>query len=158
MVPAVAPKPPEDTGPVFHLNHSQTNLPRVHLLVGAHEVNAELCFTLSQVATGLMHRDGIGPDDGMFFIFGRPTQRSFYMKNVKFPIAAAYIDHEGIIREIVQLKAFDVTPVASKSQSIQYVLETAPDWYGRNHIGVGTQIVTEKGPLADNLARLAQLP
>lgn len=153
----VAVKPALDPAPVYHLDHAQVNLPRVHLLVGAKDVNAELCYTLSQVATGQMHRESIGPDDGMLFIFGGASQRSFYMKNVKFPIAAAYIDAEGIIQEIVQLKAFDVTPVPSKSQSIQFVLETAPDWFERNHIAVGTQMVTEKGPLAATMARLAQL-
>ena len=155
-VPAAAPQPPSDE-PVYHLNHAQTNLPRVRLMVGPKQLTAELCTTVTQVATGLMHRGGIGPDDAMFFAFGTRQQRSFYMKNVKFPIAVAYIDAEGVVDEIVQLKAMDVTPVPSKSANIQYVLETAPDWFERHGISKGALVTTVQGPLDATVARLAQL-
>lgn len=143
---------------IFHLARAQTNLPIVKLLIGPHELDAELCTTVTQVATGLMHRKGIGTNDAMFFVFAIGQQRSFYMKNVPFPIAAAYIDSDGIIQEIVQLKAMDATPVPSKSERIQYVLETAPDWFARNGVGVGALVTVPAGELRATLARRAQLP
>ncbi len=146
-----------DTGPVFHLAHAQTNLPKVRLHVGPRQVVAEACVTVAQVATGLMHRESIGPEESMFFIFGTPQQRSFYMKNVKFPIAAAYIDADGVVDEIVHLKAMDVSPVPSKSSHIQYVLETAPDWFERNGITKGALVTTPNGTLEKTVARFAQL-
>lgn len=146
-----------DAEPIFHLPRAQTNLPKVRLIVGPKQVTAEVCTTVSQVATGLMHRESIGPDDAMFFIFGTRQQRSFYMKNVKFPIAVAYIDAEGVVDEIVQLKAMDNNPVPSKSSNIQYVLETAPDWFERNGISKGALVTTQQGPLDTTLARFAQL-
>jgi len=155
--PAPASPAPPDDGPVYHLNRAQTNLPKARLLVGPKQISAEFCTTVTQVATGLMHRESIGPDDAMFFVFGTRQQRSFYMKNVKFPIAVAYIDAEGVVDEIVQLKAMDVTPVPSKSSNIQYVLETAPDWFERNGITKGALVTTIQGPLDATVARLAQL-
>lgn len=143
--------------PVYHLSRAQTGLPRVKLLVGPREIVSEVCITLAQISTGLMFRESIGPDDTMFFVFGEPRERSFYMKNVKFPIAAAYIDSEGIVQEIVHLKAMDVTPVPSKSNQIQYVLETAPDWFERNGVGVGAKVATAVGSLKEKLEPAAQL-
>jgi uncharacterized membrane protein (UPF0127 family) len=155
---APAAKPAADDGPIFYRSRAQTGLPRVRVLLGPHEVQAETCSTLEQIATGLMHRTGIGPEEAMLFVFGSGQRRSFYMRNVPFPIAAGYIDAEGILQEIVQLKAMDITPVPSKSENIQYVLETAPDWFEKHGIGVGTQLATAQGPFATTVARLARLP
>lgn len=120
-------------------------------------MNAEVCTTLSQISTGLMFRPGIGTNEGMLFVFGAPNRRSFYMRNVDFDINAAYIDDEGVIQEIVTLHKRNEEPVPSASDRIQFVLETAPDWFTRNGIGVGTLIRTEAGGLKETLARRAQL-
>jgi uncharacterized protein len=145
------------SGGSLHLAQAQTGLPTASLLVGPTQLKAEVCRSIPEVATGLMHRKSIGPEETMFFVFGTPQRRSFYMKNVPFPIAAAYIDPEGVIRQIVQLKAMDETPVPSDSDNIQYVLETAPDWFDRHGLGVGVVVATEKGPLQATLARTAQV-
>lgn len=143
--------------PHYHLDHAQVDLPRVRLWIGPTELEAEVCTTLPQVATGLMHRKGIGPNESMIFAFGTGEQRSFYMKNVSFDIAAAYIDTEGVVTEVVQLKKQVVDPVPSKSANIQFVLETAPDWFERNGIKAGTVIRTDSGSLRDVLGRRAIL-
>jgi uncharacterized protein len=156
--PAPSPPPAAEPEVIFHSSRAQTNLPIVKLLIGPHELDAELCTTITQVATGMMHRKGVGTNDAMFFAFAIGQQRSFYMKNVDFPIAAAYIDTDGVVQEIVQLKAREVTPVPSQSDRIQYVLETAPDWFTRNNVGVGALVTTPKGELRATLARLARLP
>ncbi|MEI6356477.1 MAG: DUF192 domain-containing protein [Verrucomicrobiota bacterium] len=135
--------------PVYHLDHALPKEPTSTLYIGATEVRAFVCTTLSQVATGMMHRDGVGPEEAMLFVFGGGDRRSFYMKNVSFDIAAAYIDTEGVVKEIVQLKKQEVTPVPSASADIQFVLETAPDWFTRHGVGPGTLIRAEGGSLRD---------
>lgn len=146
-----------DAEPVFHLATAQVNLARVKLWIGAREIVSELCVTVPQIATGLMHRPSIGPEETMLFVFGSPRERSFYMKNVPFDIDVAYIDAEGVIQEIVRLKAQDAKGVPSKSSRIQFVLEAAPDYFTRNGFGPGTLIATERGSLAQVLAPMAQL-
>jgi uncharacterized membrane protein (UPF0127 family) len=145
------------TEPHFHLDHAQPKGPTAKLWIGATEVQAEVCATLQQVATGLMYREGIGPNEAMLFVFGGTDRRSFYMKNVPFDIAAAYIDAEGVVQEIVQLKKQEETPVPSQSDAIQFVLETAPDWFTRNGVGPGTLIRAERGSLREVFARQAVL-
>lgn len=162
--PAPAPAAPataaatRDSAPVFYQDHALAGLPRVGLWVGAREVKAELSYTLTHIATGLMHRKSIGTNDAMLFLFGSARDRSFYMRNVPFDIDAAYIDDEGVITEVVRLKAMDEVGVPSKSQRIQFVLETAPDFLKGIGAGPGTLIRTEKGSLKETLAGLAQIP
>lgn len=144
--------------PIYHLSRAQRDLPKVELFLGPHTLTAELCVSLQEIATGLMFRESLGEEDAMLFVFRTPRQRSFYMKNVEFPIAAAYIDSDGIIQEIVQLSAMDETPVDSQSAAIQFVLETVPDWFERHGIGPGTLVASKEGPLGEVLARRARLP
>ena len=146
-----------DSEPVFHLATAQVNLPRVRLWIGAREIVSEVCVTVPQIATGLMHRPSIGPEETMLFVFGSARERSFYMKNVPFDIDVAYIDPEGVIQEVVRLKANDAKGVPSRSSRIQFVLEAAPDYFTRNGFGPGTLIATDRGGLAQTLAPLAQL-
>lgn len=143
--------------PHYHLDQAQPRGPTIPLWVGAAEVPAEVCASLQQIATGLMFRTGIGTNEAMLFVFGGTDRRSFYMKNVPFDIAAAYIDAEGVIREVVQLKKQDETPVPSQSEAIQFVLETEPDWFRRNGVGPGTLIRSERGSLREVFARQAVL-
>ncbi len=146
-----------DSEPVFHLATAQVNLPRVRLWIGAREIVSEVCVTVPQIATGLMHRPSIGPEETMLFVFGSARERSFYMKNVPFDIDVAYIDPEGVIQEVVRLKANDAKGVPSRSSRIQFVLEAAPDYFTRNGFGPGTLIATDRGGLVQTLAPLAQL-
>lgn len=149
--PSTTPPPrrADDAGgdPNYHLNRAQLKLPAIRLWVGTKSITAEVCRSVTEISTGLMFRPGIGPDEGMLFLFARPHQASFYMKNVGFDIAAAYMDSEGVIQEIVQMKAQDITPVPAKAANIQFVLETDPGWFERNGIGPGMSVGTENGTL-----------
>jgi uncharacterized membrane protein (UPF0127 family) len=143
--------------PHYHLDHAQPTLPSVKLWIGSKEMAAEVCVSVTQISTGMMFRQSIGPNEGMLFVFGGTDRRSFYMKNVPIDIAAAYLDSEGVVQEIVQLKQQEVTPVPSQSANIQFVLETAPDWFARNGVGPGTLIRAERGSLREVFARQAVL-
>ncbi len=108
-----------------------------------------MCLTLQQLATGLMFRPGISGDESMLFVFPEPQRTAFYMKNVKFDIDAAYIDADGVITEIVRLTQMNETPVPSKSDVIQYVLETEPGWFERNGIKPGALVRSSKRSLRE---------
>lgn len=154
--PATAPttaaarrEPAADDGPTLHLAHAQPKLPTTRLRLGAHELEAEVCRTIPQIATGLMFRQGIGPEEGMLFLFAQPHRPAFYMKNVSFDIDVAYIGPDGVITEIVRLKAQDRTSVPSKSDQVQFVLEVAPDYFTKHNLGPGTLVMTTQGSLKE---------
>ena len=133
----------------FHLDRALPKLPTLRLWVGPREIDAEMCLTVQQIATGLMFRPGIADGESMLFVLPQPQQAHFYMRNVTFDIDAAYIDAEGVIQEVVRLRKLDETPVPSKSDNIQFVLETAPGWFERNGIRAGTLIRSTKRSLRE---------
>ena len=75
------------------------------------------------------------------------------MRNTVIPLSAAYIDPEGTILELHDLKPLEETPVEAGSDNIQFVLETPQGWFKKNNIGVGTVIRTERGSLQETFFR-----
>jgi len=130
-----------------YLDHPQPRLPTVKLWIGAQELVTEVAREQVELNTGMMHRKQMGPNEGMLFVMPYPHRASFYMRNTLVPLSAAYIDPEGTIVEIHDLKPLDETPVEAQSDKIQYVLETPQCWFKTNNIGPGVVIRTEKGSL-----------
>lgn len=132
-----------------HLDRAQPKLPTVRLWIGRNELQAEVAATQTEISTGMMFRKQIGENEGMLFIFGRPHRASFYMRNTTVPLSAAYIDPEGRILEIVELKPLDETPVTATTDQVQFVLETKQGWFDKNQIEIGTIVRTELGSLKE---------
>jgi uncharacterized protein len=133
----------------LYLNQAQGKLPTLKLWLGAKEMMVEVARTPTQVATGMMFRRDIAENEGMIFVFARPHQAAFYMRNTTVPLSCAYIDTEGIILEIHNLVPLDETPVQANSDRVQYVLETKQGWFERNRVGIGAVIRTERGTLSE---------
>jgi hypothetical protein len=130
------------------MTNAQPKLPTLKLWLGAQELTAELATTPRQIATGMMFRTGLAEKEAMLFVFRFPHRTSFYMKNTTVPLSCAYIDSEGVIREIHDLQPLTEDPVEAASDAIQYVLEVKQGWFERNRVGVGTLVWTERGSLA----------
>jgi uncharacterized membrane protein (UPF0127 family) len=141
-----APRPATNS---FHLSQAQPRLRTIKLYVGPHEITAEVALTRTEVATGMMFRKTMEENEGMLFVFAFPHRASFYMKNTLLPLSVAYIDEEGNILEIHDLKPLDETPVEARSDQVQYVLEMKQDWFKRHGITTGAYLRTEKGSLSE---------
>ena len=89
----------------------------------------------------------------MLFIFPRPQQVAFYMRNTLIPLSAAYISSEGNILEIHDLQPKDEKPVPAKSDEVQFVLEVKQGWFERHKIPVGTLVRTEFGSFQESFFR-----
>jgi hypothetical protein len=131
----------------FVPTEAQPPLPTIKLWLGPEELNAEVALTPLQQATGMMFRTNLAENAGMIFIRPEPEQASFWMTNCPLPLAAAYVDPEGAILEIHELKSNDPTPVLSATDNVQFVLEVNSHWFDRHHITPGTLISTEHGSL-----------
>ena len=146
-VPVVSPPAP------YYLDHAQPKLPTLKLWLGAHEITAEGAVTQTQIATGMMYRKEMGENEGMLFVFGRAHRAAFYMKNTYVPLSAAYIDSDGTILEIKDLKPLDETPVEAGTDRVQFVLEMNQGWFERHNVAPGAVIRTEYGRLMDAFIR-----
>ena len=138
---------------VLHMSHAQPKLRTMKLWLGPKEIIAELAVTETEIATGMMFREKMEENEGMLFIFGRPHRTSFYMKNTYVPLSCAYVDSEGAILEIHDLKPLNETPVEARSDKVQYVLEVKQGWFERNGVGIGTVVRTEHGSLPETFFR-----
>jgi uncharacterized membrane protein (UPF0127 family) len=112
-------------------------------------LTAEVARNEQERSTGMMFRTNIAENEAMLFVFPYAAQVSFWMKNVPIPLSCAYLNREGVIVELHELKPQDETSVPSSSREVQYVVETAQGWFERNGVGVGTLIQTEKGTLRE---------
>lgn len=130
------------------LTNAQPKLPTMKLYLGAEMLDAELALTLRQIQTGMMFRTNIQDTDAMLFNLRVPQPANFWMKNCPESISAAYITADGVIQEIHHLEKNDTNGVVAARNDIIFVLETSDGWFDRHHVGVGTVIQSEKGPLA----------
>lgn len=80
----------------------------------------------------------------MLFVFEKPMQVSFWMKNVSLPLDIGYFDSKGRLMEQYALYPYDETPIFSKSHDIQFVLEMERGWFQKNKLSSGEVLDLEK--------------
>jgi len=144
-VKAAEPLPP-------FLTNAQPRLQTMRLFVGSQELRTELALKPVEIYTGMMWRTNMAENEGMLFVFADASPRSFYMRNTLVPLSLAYIDPEGIIQEIHDLHPRNETPVPSKADNIQFVLEVPQGWFKRRNISPGTLVRTEFGELKNTFS------
>lgn len=152
--PPQPPAPAPQVDPIHgHLLHPQPKLPTLKVWLGDQELTAEVATKPVEIATGMMYRTNLLENEGMLFAFPSAAPRSFYMRNCVIPLSAAYIDPEGVILEIVELRPGDEIGVLSRSNNIQYVLEVNLGWFERHNIKEGAAVRTERGSLRETFFR-----
>lgn len=127
----------------------QLKLPAVKLLLGTQEITAEQALSKTQIEIGMMFRKEMGEQEGMLFVFPGPYRASFWMRNTLLPLTCAYVDPEGVILEIRDMKPLDESPIQAASDRVQYVLEMNQGWFGRHNITTNMVIRTERGSLRE---------
>lgn len=83
----------------------------------------EIAKTPYEIQTGLMYRDAMKENQGMLFVFPDIRERSFYMKNTRFPLDLIFIDHnKRIVSFQENAKPMDESSLPSNAKA-QFVLE-----------------------------------
>jgi hypothetical protein len=139
------PVPPPPAAELALPTQAQPKLRTIRIWLGAEEMAAEVAVTPEQVRAGMMFRTNLEENAGMLFVFGQPSQPSFWMKNCPLALSAAYIDPAGIILELHDFQPQDTNPVVAVANTVQYALEVRRGWFERHHIGNGTLVRTERG-------------
>jgi uncharacterized membrane protein (UPF0127 family) len=100
----------------------------------------ELATTPDQRARGLMFRQSMPDNQGMLFVFETQTSGPFWNMNTLIPLSIAFIDRDGTILDIQDMKAQtpgsppDIYPPA---RPYFYALEANQGWYANNGVAVG---------------------
>ena len=114
-------------------------LPVQKLVIGSHQIQAEVAATAQARSYGLMHRAHLPPDTGMLFVFESIGKPCFWMKNTPLPLSIAFIDADGYIVNIADMTPHSMTSHCPAAP-ILYALEMEQGWFLQKDIQAGTRI------------------
>ena len=114
-------------------------LPTTTLTINGQKVVAEVVSTPDTRATGLMNRFSLQPDHGMLFVFEQPQPLGFWMKNTFIPLSIAFIDADGKIVNIEDMRPQDESTHWSRGMAL-YALEMKQGWFAGKKIAAGDVI------------------
>ncbi len=121
------------------LHAQQTGLPEVTLSIKGHKLTAEVAATDNSRMTGLMHRRMMPENRGMLFVFAYSQPQSFWMMNTYLPLSIAYVDEQGVIVNITDMKPLTTDPHPSAKPAM-YALEMNQGWFAKRGIKAGARI------------------
>ncbi|WP_374364074.1 DUF192 domain-containing protein [Piscinibacter sp.] len=114
-------------------------LASTQLTAGFHLINAEVASTQEQRAIGLMNRPAMPANDGMLFVFERPGEQCFWMKNTLLPLSIAFLDEDGTIVNIADMKPQTLDSHCS-AKPVRFALEMNQGWFAKRALKAGTRL------------------
>ena len=129
------------TGPVFERGTAVIESER-----GEVEVDVEIAETPAQQQFGLMHRESLGSEAGMVFLFPKETKGGFWMKNTLIPLSIAYFDGDGRILRILDMEPCKADPCQAYDPEVSYrgALEVNKGAFERWGVSPGDRIRVER--------------
>ena len=123
-------------------------LPTQMLTIDAQKITVEVAAAPDTRETGLMHRFSLKPDHGMLFVFAAPQVLSFWMHNTYVPLSIAFVDAQGRIINIEDMRPLDDSRHLSKGLAL-YAIEMKQGWFAKQGILPGAQVKGLPAPSAD---------
>ncbi|MBU1036609.1 DUF192 domain-containing protein [Patescibacteria group bacterium] len=111
----------------------------INLKINNHQLKVEVVNDLIAMAQGLSDRESLGENHGMLFVYEDAAVRSFWMKNMKFPLDIIWIRDNQVIEistNIPLLTNGQITQVTSK-EAVDKVLEVNVGWAENHNIKIG---------------------
>lgn len=105
-------------------------------------LECEIARTEKEQEKGYMGRKSINDGTGMLFAFTADKKMLFWMKDTPHALSIAYIDSEGVIREIHDMTPFSLEVIESE-RSLRYALEVPQGWFARAGIACGDRLSDE---------------
>ncbi|MBL93257.1 MAG: hypothetical protein CMH56_15770 [Myxococcales bacterium] len=111
-------------------------------------IKVSIARTPTDRQKGLMFRESLQPNEGMFFIFPHTERLSFWMKNTYVPLDIIFINEAMEIVGIVE----NAEPMTLESRHVEkqsrYVLEVIAGTCRKHNIKSGQKIITQDINLA----------
>lgn len=118
---------------------ARAELPVVELAAGMHLIRAELADTFATRMQGLMHREKLGQNAGMVFVFEEAGIHCMWMKNTLIPLSVAFLDDSGAVINIADMRPrTEETHCAARPA--RYALEMARGWFAERGIKPGVRL------------------
>ena len=134
--PAAGARCPPDPQGRFKLARARVVFPDAGV-----SVDAELARNDAENERGLMYRQKMGEEEGMFFFLGDRRVQTFWMHNTCIPLDMIFVDDDGTIVGIVEdASVLDDGPRQVDCAS-RFVLEVNAGWSRRHHVKPGQHVV-----------------
>ncbi len=112
------------------------SLTKIPIYIKDKEVWVEIAKTEEERAKGLMGRTSLAKNEGMIFVFEDEGYHGFWMKNTLVALSIAFIDKEGKIVWITDMKPLTLS-THDPPKPILYALEMNKGWFAANGIEAG---------------------
>lgn len=112
------------------------DLPTRTITIRDQKLVVEVAATPQARASGLMHRFSLRQDHGMLFVFEKPQPLAFYMKNTYIPLSIAFVDAQGRIVNIEDMRPMDESTHWSRGMAL-YAIEMRQGWFAAKGIAAG---------------------
>ncbi len=106
------------------------------------ELKVEVARTQDDRQRGLMFRQHLPKNEGMYFVFEQEEQLSFYMRDTRIPLSIAFIRSDGVIESIADMVPLEERSVYSASL-VRFALEVNLGWFDDNGIRAGDKVVLD---------------
>lgn len=127
------------TSAVLAQGGPQMDLPRTKLSAGMFLIDTQVAATPEQREIGLMFRPQMPQGEGMLFVFERPGEQCFWMKNTLLPLTAAFVADDGTIVNLEDMKPQTTDSHCSK-KPVRFVLEMNQGWFAKKGIKAGAKL------------------
>lgn len=125
---------------------AQSTLPTTRLTAGIHLITAEVAANDPQRARGLMFRESLAPNHGMLFLFDAKTVQCMWMRNTLIPLSVAFIEDDGSIVNIEDMKPRDEVTQHCSSRPVRFALEMEKGWFAKRGLKAGSRLAGLPAP------------
>ncbi len=110
------------------------------LQTGMYQIDAQVASTDQQREVGLMFRPQMLQHEGMLFVFEQVSPQCFWMKNTILPLSAAFIESDGTIVNIEDMKPQTTNSHCSR-KPVRFVLEMNQGWFAKKGLKAGSKLL-----------------
>lgn len=99
----------------------------------------EIADSPSERSKGLSNRKELAWNRGMLFVYEKDVENGFWMKDTTIPLSIAFINDNGTILDIQQMKP-KTTEIHKPGMPYRYALEVNQGFFQKNNIEVANQV------------------
>ena len=118
---------------------TSAGLPTVPMKIGSKTFTLEIANDAAEREKGLMRRDAMPADHGMIFVFPGEERLGFYMKNTRIPLDIIFLNANGVIVSIKQMRPYDVSTTYTDSPA-KWAIELNQGQAAAAGLNVGDQL------------------
>ena len=128
---------------------ANAEMPVIQLKIANHVLSTEIAHTQTSRTQGLMHRQSMGENRGMLFVFPETGYHSMWMVNTNIPLSVAFVDEKGMILNIADMVPHTRTAHGAAGMA-KYAIEANLGWFWERGIKVGSYVDgLRKSPAAE---------